>query len=58
MNLPKWLKPKHKPVIEVTESDGQIFVYSDKDLIIKAIVFPLRNKERIEQVSNLLKLLK
>lgn len=56
--LAKWFKKEHKPVITVNESDGQIFVYSDDDLIIKAIIFPLRDKERIEQVTNLLKLLR
>ena len=58
MKLFNWLKPKHKPQITVNESHGVIFVYSDNELIIKATVFPLRDEKRIEQVTNLLKLLK
>lgn len=58
MNLFNWLKPKHKPIITVNESHGVIFVYSDNELIIKATVFPVRDKERIEQVTNLFKILK
>ena len=58
INFKKWFKTEHKPVILVSESDGQIFVYKNGDLIIKTIVFPLRDKAMIEKVSNLFKLIK
>ena len=57
----KWFnslfKTEHKPVITQKETEGCIYVYSDGKLIIRATIFPLRDKAMIEKVSNLFKLI-